>query len=147
MWWGLCCTTSLLMGGRWLRWSVMWGRRMGRGRAGQAPGWAPLAVQYVDYTLWQREVLGVESDPDSVIAGQLRYWRQELADLPEVVSLQLPADRARPAVPSYCGDGVQVRIDPQVWAGVKQVGGAQRDGFDGVAGGGRGGVVAPGRGG
>ena len=95
------------------------GAAYGARRHGQAPGWAPLAVQYVDYTLWQREVLGVESDPDSVIAGQLRYWRQELADLPEVVSL--PADRARPAVPSYCGDGVQVRIDPQVWAGVKQV--------------------------
>ena len=95
------------------------GAAYGARRHGQAPGWAPLAVQYVDYTLWQREVLGVESDPDSVIAGQLRYWRQELADLPEVVSL--PADRARPAVPSYRGDGVQVRIDPQVWAGVKQV--------------------------
>ena len=86
-------------------------------RQGRAPQWAPLAVQYVDYTLWQQEWLGAESDPDSVIAGQLRYWRQELADLPEVVSL--PADRARPPVPSYRGDGVEVRIDPPVWAGVK----------------------------
>ena len=37
-----------------------------------------MAVQYVDYTLWQQEWLGAESDPDSVIAGQLgtggRSW-------------------------------------------------------------------------
>ena len=91
----------------------------GARRQGAAPGWAPLAVQYADYTLWQQEWLGAESDPDSVIAGQLAYWRQELADLPEVVSL--PADRARPPVPSYRGDGVEVRIDPPVWAGVKAV--------------------------
>ena len=87
--------------------------------AGRAPGWAPLAVQYVDYTLWQQEWLGAESDPDSVIAGQLAYWRQQLADLPEVVSL--PTDRARPPVPSYRGDEVDVRIDPRAWAGVKAV--------------------------
>ena len=42
-----------------------------------------------------------------------------MADLPEVVSL--PADRARPPVPSYRGDAVEVRIDPPVWAGVKAV--------------------------
>ena len=86
-------------------------------RQGEAPQWTPLPVQYADYTLWQQDWLGVESDPGSVIAGQLRYWRQELADLPEVVSL--PADRAHPPVPSYRGDGVEVRIDPRMWAGVK----------------------------
>ena len=85
--------------------------------AGIDPGWAELPVQYVDYTLWHQELLGAESDPDSVLAGQLRYWQRELAGLPELVSL--PADRARPPVPSYRGDEVDLRIDPQVWAGVK----------------------------
>ncbi|WP_442791742.1 amino acid adenylation domain-containing protein [Mycolicibacterium sp. ND9-15] len=91
----------------------------GARRQGQVPGWAPLAVQYADYTLWQHDSLGVESDPDSVIAGQLAYWRQELADLPEVVSL--PTDRARPPVPSYRGDEVGLRIDAPLWAGLKRV--------------------------
>ena len=39
MWWGLWCTTSLLTGGHWLRWSGMWARRIGRGgRAGPRSG-------------------------------------------------------------------------------------------------------------
>ena len=86
-------------------------------RQGQAPGWAPLPVQYADYTLWQQGWLGDESDTDSVIAAQLAYWRQNLAHLPEVVSL--PTDRPRPPVPSYRGDAVELRIDSHVWAGVK----------------------------
>ncbi|MGV9802868.1 amino acid adenylation domain-containing protein, partial [Mycobacterium sp. NPDC003449] len=85
----------------------------------QAPDWAPLPVQYADYSLWQRAYLGDVDDPDSRIAGQLAYWRRELADVPEVVAL--PTDRPRPPVPSYRGDGVEFRIDPELWAGLKAV--------------------------
>jgi len=73
-------------------------------------GWAQLPVQYVDYTLWHQGLLGAESDPDSVAARQLRYWQRELANLPEITSL--PPDRARPPVPSYRGEEVDLRIDP-----------------------------------
>ena len=49
---------------------------------GQAPGWAPLAVQYVDYTLWQRAQLGDLADSDSRIAAQLAFWERALVGMP-----------------------------------------------------------------
>src|SRR4029077_1105298 len=50
-----------------------------------------LPVQYADYTLWQRAVLGDEGDATSAIGRQLEYWSEALKELPE--QIDLPVDR------------------------------------------------------
>ena len=80
--------------------------------AGHAPDWAPLPVQYADYALWQRTLLGDESDPDSLLARQLDYWRDELADV--VQPMALPLDRPRPAVLSLRGGMVDFELRPEL---------------------------------
>nr|WP_244172052.1 non-ribosomal peptide synthetase [Myxococcus virescens] len=55
-----------------------------------------LAVQYPDYAVWQREWLKGE-----VLEAQLGYWKQRLEGAP--AALELPTDKARPAVQTYGG--------------------------------------------
>ena len=89
-------------------------------RVGREPDWViPLPVQYADFTLWQREVLGDRDDPDSLLAGESAYWETELAGAPEL--LRLPTDRSRPQVASGRGDYVDTRIDAETVARIREV--------------------------
>ncbi|MFB8246257.1 amino acid adenylation domain-containing protein, partial [Streptomyces sp. NPDC055952] len=88
-------------------------------RQGRAPAWEPLPVQYADYTLWQLDLLGDESDPQSLAARQLEYWREALADLPQ--PLPLPTDRPRPRVMSPDGDRIPFSLDPGLLESVEKL--------------------------
>jgi amino acid adenylation domain-containing protein len=80
---------------------------------------APLPVQYADYTLWQQQLLGSESDPESLIARQLAYWREALAGTPDEISL--PTDRPRPSIASNRGGWVDFTIEPGLHAALKSL--------------------------
>ncbi|MEC1876573.1 MULTISPECIES: non-ribosomal peptide synthetase DhbF [Bacillus] len=91
---------------------------------GRAPEWAPLDVQYADYALWQQELLGNEDDPNSLIAGQLAFWKETLKNLPD--QLELPTDYSRPAEPSHDGDTIHFRIEPEFHKRLQELARANR---------------------
>ncbi len=82
-------------------------------RKGEESPLAELAVQYGDYAVWQREWLQTE-----VLAGQLGYWREQLAGAPSL--LELPTDGPRPAVQSFRGAAARHRLSSELHSGLQQ---------------------------
>ncbi|HZU33902.1 MAG TPA: amino acid adenylation domain-containing protein, partial [Candidatus Angelobacter sp.] len=74
-----------------------------------------LAVQYVDYAIWQRLWLTEEK-----VTSDLEYWKKQLVGIPE--QLELPKDRPRQARRTYVADVFSITVPANVLAGLKQVG-------------------------
>jgi hypothetical protein len=76
-----------------------------------------LPIQYRDFAVWQREGLHGE-----VLERQLSYWKKQLKD---ISALQLPTDRARPAVQSFRGERQSIEISEELAQGLKALSGKE----------------------
>ncbi|WP_433257645.1 amino acid adenylation domain-containing protein [Streptosporangium sp. CA-135522] len=84
-------------------------------RQGRPPAVPDLPLQYADFAAWQDRSVG-----DGELAEQLHWWTARLAGSPQV--LAMPSDRTRPAVPSYRGGNLDLRIPPEVTAELRALG-------------------------
>ncbi|HLK62423.1 MAG TPA: amino acid adenylation domain-containing protein [Bryobacteraceae bacterium] len=75
---------------------------------------ADLPLQYADYAAWQRA--RIESD-----AGrqQLAWWKDRLDSAP--LTLELPADRARPAIQTFRGAGLDFQLNAALVEDLRQI--------------------------
>ncbi|MCZ8160943.1 MAG: amino acid adenylation domain-containing protein, partial [Microcystis sp. LE19-196.1B] len=73
-----------------------------------------LPIQYADFAMWQRQWLTNE-----FLEHQLSYWTQQLTDAP--LLHQLPTDRPRPAIQSFCGGAERLQLDSQLTQQLKKL--------------------------
>ncbi len=74
----------------------------------------PLAIQYADFALWQRDYLNTE-----VLQNQLAYWTKQLADVPVVHSLAL--DHQRPERAQHQGQVVSGQLSTALTLQLEQL--------------------------
>jgi pristinamycin I synthase-3/4 len=87
--------------------------------AGREPALPGPAVQYADYTLWQRAALA-----DGRLEARLGWWRDRLAGAPPL--LELPVDHPRPAVADTRGRRVEFAVPREAASALRAL--ARREG-------------------
>ncbi|MFD3744469.1 amino acid adenylation domain-containing protein [Nocardia sp. NPDC058633] len=87
-----------------------------RSEHGGAPDWSPLPIQFADYALWQRELFD-QATPSEFAQAQLDYWRTQLADTPDEISVA--HDRPRPPVLGKRGEVVTFSLPASVRSGLE----------------------------
>ncbi len=80
---------------------------------GHVPRLPALSTRYADFAAWQRRRLD-----EGRHARSLSYWRERLWGLEP---LELPADRARPASPSYRGASLTLMLPASLTAGLRRL--------------------------
>jgi hypothetical protein len=73
-----------------------------------------LSIQYADFAHWQHQLFQGET-----LEQRLRYWRQQLADLP--ASLDLPSDRPRPTVETDHGRDACLALPPALGTALQAI--------------------------
>lgn len=83
-------------------------------KSGKPSSEPELPIQYADFAIWQRQRLHGELHD-----RQIAYWKQHLGTAPK--TLELPTDRARPAVMSYRGANHGFEVDGETYAALVQL--------------------------
>jgi amino acid adenylation domain-containing protein len=85
--------------------------------SGKPPDLKPLALQYADFAIWQRQRLQGEK-----LARHLSYWKARLAG---TAALQWPADKPRPALQTYNGGGRHFLLPQELSTKLKEFSGRE----------------------
>jgi amino acid adenylation domain-containing protein len=81
--------------------------------AGNGPALPPLAMQYGDFAVWQREWMR-----GAVLDQQLAFWKKQLAG---AAPLELPRDFPRPPITSHRGGSLEYVLSKDLTAKLKHV--------------------------
>ncbi|HEY7403991.1 MAG TPA: amino acid adenylation domain-containing protein, partial [Candidatus Angelobacter sp.] len=81
---------------------------------GREAGLEALPIQYADFAVWQRNWL-----KEDVLNTHLDYWKNQLADIPE--QLSLPRDRPRPPMQTFTAELCRVNLPSESLAALKRL--------------------------
>ena len=81
------------------------------GRVAELP---ELSIQYGDFAVWQREWLQGEE-----LERQMKYWREQLSGMKDV--LELPQAKARTAQANHHGATVELKLDQNLTRGLREL--------------------------